>query len=103
MIKTDNRHYNRKAKRGLALDLELWLAFVDNNKQPIKIMVAHSPARKGLRPEDYFLWYDGNEKDKEFHLLSEHGIMDYSIKTDSIEKAKRLLKEWDSQAKWKWL
>ena len=91
MNKTDNRHYNNtKSNRNLHLEINLWIKFIDNNKKPIVIWKASDGYN------DYELTYDGNS-DRPYRMCGELG--DFNHTFDTIEKAKRCLKNWNHRAK----
>lgn len=98
MKKTDGRFYNRKSNRDLAIEMDLWCKWVDV-KKPILIGTAIAPDRKGCFELKYQLFYNPDLKLGPY-MITNNEPNGFCVTTDSISKAKKLLKNWDFSAKW---
>lgn len=99
MNKTDNRHYNRKDKRNLSLEMDLWISFINNNEKPVLLGIAEDNHHKN--PTDwktYKLYYNGNNTTNPFFITDEK---DYFVNSPSIQIAKSRLRSYSFATKWK--
>jgi hypothetical protein len=101
MVKTDLRHSNNtKANKNLHLEMDLWIAFIENNREKILIGTAISKGR--IHEHIYTLYYFPNE-----HCKSLPFLVNYTCGNDwdcarfeTIQQAKYYVKKSDWTAKW---
>lgn len=102
VFKTDNRHYNnRRQNLDLNKQLNLWIAYIDNDKKPIFIGKAISAKSKGQVEDDIFeLYYSPSDLNKNSPFLLKGINNDWNCRYDSIRQAKYFLKKQYSNIKW---
>jgi len=103
MKKTDNRHYNTRSKRGLSKEMDLWIAFKENNSNPLLIGKAISQKSKGdFEAHEFELYYHPFELSGRplppFRLIGVNN--EWNARYETIQQAKYYLKKQYYNIKW---
>lgn len=102
MIKTDLRHTNNtRANKNLHLEMDLWIAYQNSNKQPVLISIAKSTKTKGSVEDAFFeLYYSPSDLNKNRPYLLIGTNNDWRCRYENIQQAKYYLKTQYSNVKW---
>lgn len=101
MVKTDLRHSNNtRANKNLHLEMDLWIAFVENNKE--KILLGTAISKGNYNNHVYNLYYSPKD-----YLPSLPFLVNYSCgsefdsaRFETIQQAKYYIKKSDNEAIW---
>lgn len=102
MIKTDLRHSNnRSANRNLHTELDLWLAYKENNSEPLLLGKAISQKQKGDAEDSHFeMYYSPVDRFKSRPYLLIGTNNDWECRYSTISQAKYYLKSQYNNVKW---
>lgn len=102
MVKTDLRHSNNtKANRNLHTEMDLWIAYKENNSEPLLLGKAISPKTKGgVEDANFEMYYSPNDRFKDSPYLLIGTNNDWNARYSTISQAKYYLKSQYSNVKW---
>lgn len=102
MVKTDLRHSNNtKANKNLHLEMDLWCAFVNNNKE--KVLIGEAVSSGKIYNSTYKLYYFPVDYaiTAPFLVVFTKGSETDSARFENVQSAKYHIKKSDYNVKWK--
>jgi hypothetical protein len=102
MKREDSRHIiNTSANKNLNIEMDLWVRFIENNKE--KVLIGRAVSNGRYNDSVYELYYAPCDitKDRPYLLTYKKGSESDSSRFENIPQAKYYLKKSDCQAKWK--